>query len=186
MEAKTLLTVGKKFNELNAEEYVFYIDNHKKYKDFNTLGLYRSLVENGKLSLEDKIAIREHAHSLFKKSFDFLQLKDPQIFVEVSTLGMNLTKADVAQLWDDIRKNQQNILNDKRIRHRNFGTYSKHDCPYEDCIYKGLMVRPDSRLAWTNMHFESDKNRWESKTKSERRRLDRKRERAIIKEQFDS
>jgi hypothetical protein len=188
METKTApnMTIGKKFNELNSVEYIFYIDNHKKYKDFNTLGLYRSFIENNKLSLEDKITIRDHAHSLFKKSFDFLQLKDPHVFVEVSTLGMSLTKADVTKIWDDIRKNQQDILNDKRIKHRHFGTYSKHDCPYEDCIYKGLMVRPNSRLAWTNMHFDSDKNRYEPKAKSERRRLDRKREKAIIKEQIDS
>jgi hypothetical protein len=181
-----IMTIGKKFNELNSEEYIFYIDNHKKYKDFNTLGLYRSLTENNKLSIEDKIAIREHAHSLFKKSFDFLQLKDPHIFVEVSSLGMNLTKADERKIWDDIVKNQQNILNDKRIRHRNFGIYSKHDCPYEDCIYKGLMVRPDSRLAWGSMHFDSDKNKYEPKAKSERRKSDRKREQSIIKEQIDS
>jgi hypothetical protein len=187
-KTKAMLTmiIGKKFNELSTEEYIFYIDNHEKYKDFNTLGLYRSLVENEKLSLESRIAIRDHAHSLFKKSFDFLQLKDPHIFVKVSTLGMNLTKADEAKIWDDVKKNQQNILNDKRIRHRNFGTYSKHDCPYDDCIYKGLMVRPDSQLAWGSIHFESDKSKYEPKLKSERRKSDRNREQSINKEQIDS
>jgi hypothetical protein len=180
------MTIGRKFNEFNFEEYIFYIDNHKKYKDFNTLGLYRSLIENIKLSLEDKIAIREHAHSLFKKSFDFLQLKDPKIFVEVSSLGMDLTKADERKMWDDVIKNQQNILNDKRIRHRNFGTYSKHDCPYEDCIYKGLMVRPDSRLAWGSMHFDGDKNKYQQKAKSDKRKSERKREQLIVNEQIDN
>jgi hypothetical protein len=148
--------------------------------------LYRSLIENDRLSLQDKIAIRDHSHSLFKKNFDFLQLKDPKTFVDVSSLGMDLTKADERKIWDDVIKNQQSILNGKRIRHRNFGTYSKHDCPYEDCVYKGLMVRPNSRLAWGSMHFDSDKNKYEPKLKSDRRKTERKREQAIINEQFDN
>jgi hypothetical protein len=179
------MTIGKKFNELTPEEYIFYIDNHKNYKDFNTLGLYRSLTENDKLSLDDKIAVREHAHNLFKKSFDFLQLKDPHIFVKVSTLGIEITKADERRIWDEVIKNQQIILKDKRIRHRNFGTYSKHSCPYEDCIYQGLMVRPDSRLAWGNIHFQGDKSKYQQKAKSERRKSERKREQLIINEQID-
>jgi hypothetical protein len=179
------MTIERKFNELNPEEYIFFIDNRKKYKDFNTLGLYRSLIENDKLSLQDKIAIRDHAHSLFKKNFDFLQLKDPKTFVDVSSLGMDLTKADERKIWDEVIKNQQIILNDKRIRHRNFGTYSKHSCPYEDCIYQGLMVRPDSRLAWSNIHFDSDKSKYQQKAKSERRKSERKREQLIINEQID-
>ena len=179
------MTIGRKFNELNSEEYIFYIDNHKKYKDFNILGLYRSLTENDKLSLEDKITIREYAHGFFKKAFDFLQLKDPKIFIEVSNLGINLTKADERKIWDEVIKNQQSILKDKRIRHRNFGIYSKHNCPFEDCFYKGLMVRPNSRLAETNIHFVSDKNNYHKKLKSDQRKSERKKEQLIINEQFD-
>ncbi|MEO3402546.1 hypothetical protein AAFN85_01490 [Mucilaginibacter sp. CAU 1740] len=178
------MIIGKKFNELNPDEYIFYINNHKKYTDFNTLGLYRSLTENDKLSLEEKIAIREHAHRLFKKSFDFLQIKDPDVFIVVSNLGIELTKVDRAKAWEDVVKNQQKILKDKRIKHRNFGTYSKHDCPYEDCIYRGLMVNPNSRLAWGNIHFAGDKNKAEQKTKSERRKLERKRGKLIINKQI--
>lgn len=179
------MTIGKKFKDLNSDEYVFYINNHKKYKDFNTLGLYRSLIENNKLSLDEKIAIREHAHSFFKKSFDFLQLKDPKVFVDVSILGMKFTKADEKRIWDEVIKNQQNILNDKRIKHRNFGIYSKHSCPYEDCIYQGLMVRPNSQLAWGSMHFADDKSKYQQKAKSERRKSERKREQLMINEQID-
>lgn len=174
------MVIGKKFKYLKPEEYIFFIDNYKKYKDFNTLGLYRSLIESDKLSLENKITIREYAHKLFKKSFDFLQLKDPYTFVNVSSLGMELTKADERKIWDEVIKNQQNILNDKRIRHRNFGTYSKHSCPYDDCIYQGLMVRPSSRLAWGSMHFDGDKDKYQQKLKSDRRKIDRKRERVIV------
>ncbi|WP_188414898.1 hypothetical protein [Mucilaginibacter galii] len=180
------MTLKIKFNELNHDEYIFYIDNHKKYKDFNTLGLYRSIIENDKLSLPEKIATRDYAHKSFKKSFDFLQLKDPKTFVDVSSLGINLTKADERKMWDDVIKNQQIILNDKRIKHRNFGTHSKHDCPYDDCIYKGLMVRPSSRLAWGSMHFDSDKSRYQQKAKSDRRKMDRKREQVIISDQIDN
>lgn len=177
------MNIGKKFNELNLEEYIFLIDNHKNYKDFNTLGLYRSLLENDKLFLQDKIAIRNYAHKLFKKNFDFLQLKDPKTFVDVSNLGMEITKADEEKVWDSVIKNQQKILNDKRIRHRNFGTYSKHDCPYDDCIYKGLMVRPTSRLAWGSIHFDGDKNKYQQKAK--RRKSERKREKLLINKQID-
>ena len=53
------MEIGQKFNTLTLKEYFFYIDNYKKYTDFSTLGLYRSIVENEKLSLDDKLVIRE-------------------------------------------------------------------------------------------------------------------------------
>ncbi len=37
------MEIGQKFNTLNLKEYEFFIDNYKDYKDFNTLGLYRSM-----------------------------------------------------------------------------------------------------------------------------------------------
>jgi hypothetical protein len=49
------MEIEQKFNQLTAKEYLFYIDNHKKYTNFNTLGLYRSLLENEKLTLAEKI-----------------------------------------------------------------------------------------------------------------------------------
>jgi hypothetical protein len=64
------MEIGQKFNTLNIKEYFFYIDNYKKYTDFNTLGLYRSIVENEKLSLDDKKAVREYAHKIFRKTFE--------------------------------------------------------------------------------------------------------------------
>lgn len=174
------MLIGQKFNQLTIEEYFFYIDNYKKYEDFNTLGLYRSIIENDKLSLDEKLNIREHAHTVFRKSFDFLQLKDPHIFVAVSTLGEELTKADEEKVWDEVKKNQQKILTDKRIKHRSFGTYSKHSCPYPDCIYQGLMIRQGYQLGWTEMHFASDKHSYFGKVKSEKAKLDRKKEKLIV------
>lgn len=141
------MEIGQKFNQLTVKEYFHYIDNHKRYNDFNTLGLYRSIIENEKLSIADKIEVRDHAHKLFKKTFDFLQLKDPYTFVKISTLGQALTVADESQIWSDVIRNQQRILSDKKIKHRNFGQYSKHNCGYENCPYNGLMVKSGLRLS---------------------------------------
>lgn len=91
------MKIGQRFNQLTVREYFHYIDHHRKYTDFNTLGLYRSIIENEKLDIADKIAVREYAHGTFKKAFDFLQLKDPYVFVTISTIGQSLTVADERQ-----------------------------------------------------------------------------------------
>lgn len=180
------MEIGQKFNTFTLKEYFFYIDNYKKYKDFNTLGLYRSIVENEKLALDDKVTVREYAHKTFKKTFDFLQLKDPKTFVEVEYLGQELIKGDEQKIWSDIRKNQQRILEDKKIKHRNFGEYSKHNCGYDTCVWKGIMVRQGSWLAESNMHFDSDKNKYQQKLKSDKHKSDRKKERQIIDREFEA
>ena len=180
------MEIGRKFNTLTLNEYFFQIDNYKKYKDFNTLGLYRSIIENEKLTLEDKLAVREYSHRTFKKTFDFLQLKDPRTFVEVEYLGQELTKGDELRIWDDIRRNQQRILEDKKIKHRNFGTYSKHNCPNEDCFLKGVMIRQGSRLAETEMHFDSDKSKYGASHKSDIRKTDRKRKNQFIRKEIEN
>ncbi len=180
------MEIGRKFNTLNLKEYFFYIDNYKKYKDFNTLGLYRSIVENEKLDLTDKITVRDYAHKTFKRTFNFLQLKDPKTYVEVTYLGQNLTSGDEEKIWDDIRVNQQKILTDKKIKHRNFGQYSKHNCGYEDCIWNGVMIRQGSWLTESNMHFNSDKNRYQGKINSESRKADRKNKNQIIRRELEN
>jgi hypothetical protein len=180
------MEIGQKFNTLTLKEYYFFIDNYKKYTDFNTLGLYRSIVENEKLTLADKIAVREYAHKTFKKTFDFFQLKDPKTFVEVEYLGQELTKGDEQNIWDNVRRNQQQILEDKRIKHRNFGEYSKHNCGYDTCVWNGIMIRQGSWLMESNMHFDSDKNQYVAKDKSEKRKADRKNEKRLIKKELES
>lgn len=167
-------------NTLTLQQYIFYIDNHKKYNDFNTLGLYRSIVENENLTLDEKIAVREYAHKTFRKTFDFLQLKDPQTFVAVSYLGQSLTKGDEQKIWNDIRQNQQRILADKKIKHRNFGNYAIHHCGYDTCIYNGIMIRQGSWLAESNMHFAGDKNKSQQKAKAQQRKSERKKEKQFI------
>jgi hypothetical protein len=180
------MEIGQKFNRLTLKEYFFYIDNHKKYKDFNTLGLYRSIVENENLTLDGKIAVREYAHKLFKKAFDFLQLKDPKTFVEVEYLGQELTKGDEQNIWDKVRQNQQKILEGKKIKHRNFGEYSKHNCGYDTCVYNGLMIKQGSWLVESNMHFDSDQNKYQQKIKSDRYKSDRKKEKQIINRELSN
>jgi hypothetical protein len=180
------MKIERQFNTMTIEEYFFYIDNYKKYSDFNTLGLYRSIIENDKLTLDDKIAVREYAHKTFKKSFDFLQLKDPQTFVDVTYIGQELTKGDIEMIWNNIKTNQQKILSDKRIKHRNFGEYSKHNCGQEDCVWKGIMVRQGSWLAENSMHFNGDKNKYQQKVKSEKRKSDRRNEIQLIKKELEN
>jgi hypothetical protein len=166
------MKIGKRFNQLTFKQYIYVIKNYKKYSDFNALGLYRSICETKKLNLNEKIEIRELANQKFGKTFNFLQLKDPSTYVDLITLGQSLTAADESQIWDDISVNQEKILKKKKIRHRNFGTYSKHNCGYDFCDYNGLMIRQGSYWAESEMHFDSDKNRYNRKDKS--RRLKRK------------
>lgn len=174
------MEIGQKFNKLTLKEYFFYIENHKKYTDFNTLGLYRSILENEKLSLEEKIEVRDYANQFFQKTFDFLQIKDPFTFFGLSTLGEELTIADEKQFWNEIRKNQEKILKDKRIKHRSFGIYSKYIC-LETCLWNGLMIHQGSVLAESNMYFDSDNNKWCAELKSLRNKKERKKEKQAIK-----
>lgn len=168
------MKIGKKFNQMSVSEYRHFIDNRDKYTNFNTLGLYRSLLENEKLSVENKIGVRDYAHQFFGKFFNFLQLKDASTYVGVSTLGQELTKAEDTQLWRDVRKNQEAILKSKRIRHRNFGDYSKHNCGYDDCRYNGVMIRQGSWLSECSMGFVSDKSKHNAVAKSKHNKKQRK------------
>jgi len=178
------MKIGKKFNKLSKSEYKHYIDNHKKYIDFNTLGLYRSIIENERLELEDKIEIRDYANSIFIKTFNFYQLKDPVTYFELTTLGINLTKGDTDKRWEDIKRNQQSILQEKRIKHRNFGDYSKHNCGYEDCQLNGLMIRQGSNFGEMHMRFKTDRNQYHRELKSERYKKERKSMHKIIKDEL--
>ncbi|OQP50877.1 hypothetical protein A4H97_03360 [Niastella yeongjuensis] len=179
------MKISQPFNKLTLKEYLFYIENHKKYTDFNTLGLYRSIIENKKLTLGEKIEVREFAHTYFVKFFEFLQLKDPGTYFDVITLGQELTKADESQIWEDIKTSQQKILTQKRIKHRSFGIYSKHDCGRDDCPLNGLMIKKGSFFSYSNMWFHSDKNDYSAKYKSIQRKADRKNAKQIIRKELD-
>ncbi len=162
------MQLEKPFSQFTKQEYVNTIPNHKQYSNFNTLGLYRSLLENEQLSIEDKLEVRDLSHTHFQKTFNFLQLKDPQTYFAVSTLGEELTKGDELNWWRIIRENQEKIIKDKKLNHRNFGAYSKHDCGYDYCPYNGLMIRKGSVLAEMSMHFTGDEHTYAKKEKSKR------------------
>jgi hypothetical protein len=178
------MKIGKKFNTLHKSEYFDYIDNRKKYTDFNTLGMYRSICENEKLHLNDRIEIRDYANLVFEKTFNFFQLKDPQTYFNLTTLGLELTVADERQIWSNIRFNQEKILSEKKIKHRNFGDYSKHNCGDENCPYNGLMIRQNSLMAESGIHFKSDKNSDSGKVKSKIIKKQRKNKSQIIRDEL--
>ncbi|MBP93498.1 MAG: hypothetical protein CMC55_05210 [Flavobacteriaceae bacterium] len=179
------MTIGKKFNQLDKSEYLLIIENYKQYKDFNTLGLYRSICENENLDLETRMEVRDFAHTIFKKTFNFYQLKDPITYFELTTLGMNLTVADERQAWKEIRENQEKILSDKKIKHRNFGDYSKHNCGYDNCPYNGIMIKQGTGLSENHMWFETDKKKENAKNKSKNRKKQRREKHKIIRDDLD-
>lgn len=139
------MKIGIKFNQLTYREYLHILDRYQKYTDFNPLALYRSIIENDKLDLNQKVAIRELAHQQFFNFFEFLQVKDPSTYVNVSTLGETLTAGDEYQLWENIRNNGEKILKAKRIKHRNFGVHSKNATLTRagNCVF--VMTRQDYR-----------------------------------------
>jgi hypothetical protein len=106
-------------------------------------------------------------------TFYFLQLKDPFTYIQVSTLGQILTVADKRQLWQNIRTNQERILKEKRIKHRNFGSYSKHICGYEGCPYDGVMI-PNNSHRYRQMHFDSDGTHYSKQLKVERQEVEKR------------
>lgn len=162
------MKIDRPFNTLTKSEYLHYIENYKKYTDFNTLGLYRSLLENEHLAVSEKVEIRDFAHSYFQKTFDFLVLKDPVTFIEVTHIDQELTKQEYRDYWEKVKEMQEKLIKDKKLGHRNFGTYSKHDCGYDDCPYNGVMIKKGSVLEEMGMCFASDKNADSAKQKSKR------------------
>ncbi|MGI4737802.1 MAG: hypothetical protein ACRYG7_21765 [Janthinobacterium lividum] len=150
------MKIGKKLNMLTYQEYLQLLSSYKKYTDFNHLGLFRSILENAKLSLVQQLEIRDIAIQVFPKFFEFLQVKDPSTFLRLEKLGKSLTIADEQNLRNKLEINQQKILASKRIKHRNFGIYSKHGCGYPTCHFNGIMTRQGSVLAEYNMVFQSE------------------------------
>jgi hypothetical protein len=179
------MKIGKRFNELEKSEYFHFMQNDKKHSDFNTLGMYKSICENKRLSLTDKIEVRDYANKSFGKTLNFYPLKDPQTYFDLMTLGREMTVADIQQAWTDIRRNQETILSDKKIKHRNFGEYSKHNCGDDDCPYNGLMIKQGYGLAESQMHFKSDKKETAGKDKAARLKKERKIKHGIIRDELD-
>lgn len=152
------MKIWKKFNTCTFQEYKDIFEYHKEYEDFNILWIYRSLLENQWLSVQEKIEVKELYNTEFWKTYHFLQVKDPITYFHLELFGKKYTKSDADQLYNNIQKNQQKILKDKKIKHRNFGTYSKHLCWIEGCPMDGMMIQYWWYWAEYNMQFEGDKH----------------------------
>jgi hypothetical protein len=150
------MKLGRQINTFTYNEYIYLLENYKKFTDFNHLGLFRSILENAKLSLTQQLEVRDSAIRKLPKFFEFLQVKDPSTFLRLKKLGQNLTIADEQKLRKVLEINQQKILANKRIKHRNFGIYSKHGCGYSTCHFNGVMTRQGSVIAEYNMVFLSE------------------------------
>ncbi|SHL40388.1 hypothetical protein [Hymenobacter psychrotolerans] len=150
------MKLNRRLSQLTEPEYRHLLTQHRRYTDFNSLGLFRGLLENEKLNLEQRLRLRDAAVEAFPKFYEFLQLKDPKTYFRLNTLGQELTVSDERAAWDEISHAQQRILTQKRIRHRNFGTYAKHGCGYDTCPLNGLMIRQGTRLAEDVICFSSD------------------------------
>jgi hypothetical protein len=179
------MKLGQQINALTYSEYLHLLENYKRFTDFNHLGLFRSILESEKLGPTQKLEIRDAIIEKFPKFFEFLQLKDPVTYFSLVTYQQALTPADSHQVWEEIKRNQQRILAVKKLGHRNIGTYAKHDCGYETCHLKGLMIRQGSWLAEREMHFCTDKNEYPVLSKSKMRKRDRKQQKQIIAQELD-
>jgi hypothetical protein len=165
------MKLTQKFNQLTFLEYVKVLERHQKYSNFNVLGLFRSILENDKLDIERKLEIRDMAIAIFERQFEFLQLKDPYTYIELQILGREeVTNGDRDRLWQNLIANQQKILAAKKIKHRNFGNYSKHDCGYESCPYNGLMIKQGSYLTECRIWFPTDNHAYAKELKANRQR----------------
>lgn len=172
------MIIGKPFNTLALEEYYYYIDNRKKYNDFNELWLFRSIFENKNLDEWKMILLRDYIQKNMPKVFEFMQVRHPNLYIKLYLLWKIYTKTDEENLWNLIHINQDKILNKKRIKHRNFWDYSKHNCWYENCPLNGIMLQQWSWFCESSMRsFNNTKEQ-----KSERRKSERKREKKIITE----
>jgi hypothetical protein len=66
-----LKKIDKQFNTLSLKEYFFFNENLKIHTDFITLGSYRSIIENEKLTSKEKLELRDFANSFSKKLLIF-------------------------------------------------------------------------------------------------------------------
>lgn len=183
-EKTGIMQIGKKFNTLSISQYHHYIANYKKYTDFNRLGLYRSILENEKLSTEERIALRDHANETFGKYYHFLQVKDPGTYFGLCTIGLKMTSADEEQVWRNIKEAQEQILRSKRIKHRNFGVHSKHLCYYDDCPKHNVMTQYHSDSYVPEIHLSTDKSSFFKSEKAKERVKNRKNQYRIVAEEY--
>jgi len=170
-----------KYNTFTKKDYIFATNNVKK-KNINMLGLYRSILENEKLTLADKIEMRDLLNEKNFKTFEFYQIKDPDLYVNLFILDKDMNEQQIDKVWDEVKEFQERKLKEKKLGHRNIGTYSKHNCGMVDCSMNGLMIKQGSPMAENCLSFKSDTNKSYKKDKSRKFKKDRKNKSKMIKE----
>lgn len=119
------MKLSKKFNTLSVSEYRDVIKHHKRYTNFNPLGLYRSLIENPKLDTDAQLDILALANEHFGKFYEFLLVKDINLYAKLSRLGkMPLTITQEWQYREQLRQKAQMLLKQKQIRRWRVGIYT--------------------------------------------------------------
>ncbi len=163
------------YNALSREGYLRLLKGPKKGGTVNTLGLFRSILENEGLSLPEKLEIRDLTVSRFSKAFVFLQLKDPITYINLCCLGVPRSEMEGQQVWERLRFDQARLLKAKRIRHRNSGVYSRHLCGHGACPHGGMMVRSSGLWpAVMHMSLPGDTPRWEVRDRAKAVRRERR------------
>lgn len=137
------MEIGRRYNQFTFDAYCYYIDQAKKCMDFNIVGLYRGILDNQQLHLEERIALRNHARQKFGQAFECLQVRDPETFIKLLTLGRTLTTTEEEQLWQEVERNRKIILHRQR-QNGKFGRYAQHLCGDENCVWHGLLIKQDS------------------------------------------
>ncbi|SEQ79602.1 hypothetical protein [Neolewinella agarilytica] len=170
------MKIGRPINQLTARALRRLLSDYRRYTDFNRLGLFRGILESQILNPHEKQEIRDLAKETFRKYYDFLVVKDPYTWDRLEHLGENRNRQQEGQDWKEIRRKQEEILRRKRIRHRNFGVYSRHDCGYETCNVNNCMTRPKGPNRYgSEMSFDSDRYKYARKEKSRRHKQQRRR-----------
>ena len=120
------MKLNRPFNTLTLAQYRQIIPQHARYADFNPLALYRSILENNKLSEAEKQVVLALAKHYFPKFYDFLLVKDFNTYAALSRLG--LPPLSPAQQWDyseQLPAQARKILARKRIRNWRVGAETK-------------------------------------------------------------
>lgn len=123
--------IEKRYNTFNYDEYIFYLNKYKEYKNFNIYGIFNSFLENKILTDPEKLKLIKKYSEKFYKSFEFLKVKNEHLYLKLFSIIENkdYTANGKNGLYDNAVKNierdVEKILNNKKIKYRNFGENSK-------------------------------------------------------------
>ena len=150
----------------------------KLNRPFNTLALYRSIVENRKLDEAAKQEVLVLANRYFQRFYDFLPAKDPQTYFELSLLGQPpLSDAQWRQYYWKIREQGEKLAKEKGIRNHRVGSMTRS--PWMSVSRK--YPEQGLRTVWVMNRHSSDKARCSGRIQPSHRQH-RKRENEEMRE----